>query len=304
MKVKILVTGGEGFLGRNLVPSLLKEGNSVFVVSHSKKNSKLQPHHSLTIVQGDYSDENIQKKFLPGTDWVIHLAYSTVPENSTANPVFDIESNVISSLRFFKMAACSGVKNFLFVSSGGVVYGNKSEFPIQENEHLEPLSSYGISKMMIETQMALLAKSFEMNYCIFRIANAYGTGHFNNKNQGVINIWRELISKQIPLKVIGDGTMVRDYIYIDDIIEAFILAVKKNISGVYNIGTGVGTDLNGIIHLLEKSLLKKALIESVPDRKFDVGTNILSYEKFKKTTGWFPKITLEAGIEKLIQKSL
>lgn len=302
--MKILVTGGDGFLGSNLVPSLLKEGNSVVVVSHVKKETRLKHHPALTIVYGDYSDERIQQEFFPGTDWVIHLAYSTVPENSTLNPVFDIESNVIPTIQFYKSAAISGVKNFLFVSSGGVVYGNKSNFPILENDRLEPLSSYGISKMMIERQIELLSQSYEMKYCVFRIANAYGEGQLNTKNQGVINIWKELISKDIPLNVIGDGTMIRDYIHISDITQAFNLALKKNLSGVFNIGTGIGTDLNTIIKHLEKSLSKNALREEISDRKFDVMTNILSNEKFKKATGWFPNISIETGIEKLVQNSL
>jgi UDP-glucose 4-epimerase len=298
--VKIVVTGGEGFIGSNLVPSLLNEGHQILVISQSKKNS-LSPNVNLKVIEGNYGDERILDECLPQSDMVIHLAYSTVPENSMKDPVFDIKSNLVPVLGLLRKMSEFKVKKLVFVSSGGVVYGNPKMTPIPEETLLKPVSSYGISKAMIEKNIRLLADKFKIDYSIFRIANAYGSGQHNRKNQGVINIWLNQIQNGKPITVIGDGEIIRDYIHVNDIVNAFQLMIDKNVNGVFNIGTAIGTSLNELIRMMENLTGKKAIIQRQQDRKYDVQSNVLAIEKFQNLTGWKPLIEIQKGLEMQIK---
>lgn len=294
--MKILVTGGGGFIGSNLVPSLLNEGHHVTVISKSQKEL-LFSDVNLTTVNGQFEDPKILDQYLPGVDWVIHLAYSTVPENSMKDPVFDIQSNLVSALILIQKMSEHKINRLAFVSSGGVVYGNDYSNPISEDAFLKPVSSYGISKMMIEKNIQLLAEKYSIEFCIFRIANAFGNGQHSRKNQGVINIWLKNIQSKLPISLIGDGEIVRDYIHVNDIIKAFRLMLEKNVTGVFNLGTAVGTNLNELINKMEMVTGNKAIIIKLEDRKYDVQYNVLSFDKFHNSTGWSPEIDVQKGLE-------
>lgn len=294
--MKILVTGGGGFIGSNLVPSLLKEGHEVIVISKSQKES-LFFNAQLIFVNGRFEDPEILDRYLPGVDWVIHLAYSTVPENSMKDPVFDIQSNLVSALILIQKMSEHRIKRLAFVSSGGVVYGNDYSCPISEDAYLKPVSSYGISKMMIEKNIRLLAEKYSIEFCIFRIANAYGNGQHSRKNQGVVNIWLKNIQSNLPISLIGNGEIIRDYIHVNDIVRAFLLMLEKNVTGVFNLGTSKGTSLNDLIHSMEMVTGIKANIIKLEDRKYDVQYNVLSFEKFHNSTGWSPEIDIQKGLE-------
>lgn len=297
--MKILITGGDGFIGSNLVPRLIAEGHSIVVISNIKNSNS--NNSEIIHVIGDFDDNNILNNYLPDVDLVIHLAYSTVPENSMKNPVFDIKSNVIPTLNLLKKMAEHNVKKVVFVSSGGAVYGENSQEGITEDSLLNPISSYGISKMMIENSIQLLARNFNMDFCILRIANAYGPGHTNKNNQGVINIWLHNVQNDLPIVIMGNGSVKRDYIHVSDIVEAFITVISQNISGVYNIGTSVGTSLKDIINLIETRLNKKANVNYIENRGYDVQCNILSFSKFNSISGWKPMVNIESGISLLIE---
>ncbi len=298
--MRILVTGGNGFIGSALVGSLLAKGHQVTVVTYSKV-IQLRPHENLMIKIGDYADLKFMDEYLPGTDFLIHLAYTTVPENSVKDPVFDIDSNVISSLRLIEGMHKNFVKKLIFVSSGGVIYGENNSI-ISENSELRPISSYGISKYILEKNIDLLSQQLEIQSCILRIANAYGPGQHAKRNQGVINIWSDNIRNEKEINLIGTGDLIRDFIHIDDVVSAFHKVLEKNVTGTFNIGTGVGTNLNRILNLLEEAIGKKALIKYIPDRGFDVSSNILSTDLFRNKTGWNPLIDIRTGIHRVINE--
>jgi UDP-glucose 4-epimerase len=298
--MRILVTGGNGFIGSALVVSLLAEGHQVTVVTYSKV-IQLKPHENLLIKIGDYADLKFMDEYLPGMDCLIHLAYTTVPENSVKDPVFDIDSNVISSLRLIEGMHKNFVKKLIFVSSGGVIYGENNSI-ISENSELRPISSYGISKYILEKNIDLLSQQLEIQSCILRIANAYGRGQHAKRNQGVINIWSDNIRNEKEINLIGTGDLIRDFIHIDDVVSAFHKVLEKNVTGTFNIGTGVGTNLNRILNLLEEAIGKKALIKYIPNRGFDVSSNILSTDFFRNKTGWNPLIDIRTGIHRVINE--
>lgn len=293
--MKILITGANGFIGSNLLPVLINDGHELFCISRNALNSNLKVKNFM----GNFQDEVLLNEILPQVEMVIHLACSSVPENSISNPDGDVENNVLGSLVLLNKMKEFNVKKIIYVSSGGVVYGNSNQLPTDENAKLQPISSYGITKLILEQNIKLLAENYNMEYCILRISNAYGNGQHERKNQGIINIWIQNIEKGLPIQIIEDGSQVRDYIHISDIVNAFSSVIKNDINGIYNISTGVGTSLNELLILIEKKLKKSAQIQTIPNRKFDVVKNILNSEKFIKISGWKAKISLEKGIHSI-----
>lgn len=290
--MRILITGASGFIGSNLITMLLKEDHKLYCISHTE----LIPHDKLENHIGDFQDSNLLNEILPKVDLVIHLACSSVPENSIKFPDQDVQNNVLGSLVLLNEMKKHNVRKIIYVSSGGVVYGNPKIVPTPESEKLSPISSYGITKMLVEQNIVLLSENLDIDYCVFRISNAYGKGQHHRKNQGIINIWMNNIKNELPIKLIENGNQIRDYIHIDDILNAFSLVIKNKITGVYNISTGVGTSLSQLKEKIEVIVGKNAKIEQLSNRKFDVEVNCLDNDKFTKISGWKPLISLDHGL--------
>lgn len=293
--MNILITGASGFIGSNLVKRLVDDGHKLFCISHSDINT----NDSVTNYIGNFQDKNLLNEILPQVEMVIHLACSSVPENSILFPDQDVQNNVLGSLELLTQMKNHQVRKIIYVSSGGVVYGNAEIVPTTESEKLNPISSYGITKMLVEQNIILLAENFNIDYCVFRISNAYGNGQHQIKNQGIINIWMNNIKDDKPIKLIEGGHQIRDYIHINDIVNAFKITIKNNITGIYNISTGVGTSLNQLKDRMEDIVGKKAHIEQIPNRKFDVEVNCLSSDKFSKISGWKANISIDEGLRNL-----
>lgn len=301
--MKILITGFNGFLGTPLTLSLLIEGHQIIGISTRHMDNFWNDYSNLTSIQCNYTDFEEYQHLLQDLDLLIHLAYSTVPENSTLFPDRDILTNVIPSLELIQSLAKVNFKKIIFISSGGVIYGNPNIFPTPENENLNPISSYGISKMIIERNIELLSAQRGFDFCILRMSNIYGAGHSDKRNQGVINIWMEKIRKEMPIEIFGTNDIVRDYIHLDDVVNALLLVIARNTSGVYNIGTAIGTSLEELLTILGKETGKTPVLHKKESRKFDVEKNILSFQKFNEATGWQPSISLTQGIRKLALES-
>lgn len=210
--MKIVITGGLGFIGSHLVEKLNAAGHSVSVVSLNKEIPQiLIESKGVKIHFGNYGDR-FHENILMQTDLVIHAACTTVPENSTKNPVYDIETNVVPTLNLLENCVEEKVKKIIFISSGGVVYGKNDSAFFNENDSLEPISSYGVSKVTIEKYIQLYHQLHRLDYCIVRVSNAYGPGQSQAKNQGVIGAWLRQIKNRSVIEIWGDGKIVRDYI--------------------------------------------------------------------------------------------
>lgn len=295
--MKIVVTGGLGFIGSHLVKKLNEAGHTVSVVS-IKNNipAILQDVNGIHYHFGNYSDRFFMKDILKNSDLVIHAACTTVPENSTKNPVYDIETNVVPTIQLLEYCVEEKVKKIIFLSSGGVVYGKNSSALLKETDALYPISSYGISKVTIEKYIRLFEHLHGLRHCIFRISNAYGPGQSQAKNQGVIGAWLKQIKSDSPVEIWGNGKIIRDYIYVDDIANAILTAIEQNCNGTFNLGTGLGVSLNELLLIINSTL--KLNIQPVyrKSRGFDVDKNVLDASRFISATGWKPETSLENGI--------
>jgi UDP-glucose 4-epimerase len=296
--MNILVIGGNGFIGSHLVDHLLVNGHHVRVFDLSFEKFR----KPLTNVDYRISSlDNIPDLYeaLLGIDIVFHLASSSVPSTSNIDLVADVNKNLICTLNILNLAVKLRIKRFVYFSSGGAVYGNPIILPIPENHILNPISSYGILKMTIEHYLNLYEKNYDFNTIIIRPSNPYGPrqGHFIA--QGVISTFLKKIKQGEPLTIFGDGKSVKDYIYIDDLIHAAYKLGISQLTGIFNLGSGEGTDLNSIIEIIKEKTGTKPKINFNNSPNYDVNRFVLDITKVKSHIDWTPQVPMEEGIEKL-----
>ena len=300
MKSKYLILGGAGFIGSNLTKRLVSLGHTVKVYSRSSRSiSNLLPiMDDIDLVYGDLMDHVTLKNALENVETVIHLISTTFPGTTLNSGVYDINSNLVPTVKLLEMCTSCNVKNLIYASSGGTVYGEPQTIPVSEDHPLNPLSIYGQSKKAIEGYLEFFSRVNDLNIQILRISNPFGPFQNPFAAQGVIAVAMGCVLFNRPFKVFGDGSTVRDYIYIDDVIDAFLAAANNNSSNVCNISFGHGTSVTEILECIEKYSSKKIKKIYIDARQGDVKVNILSNNKASETYGWSPKIDFSTGISK------
>lgn len=292
---KILVLGGNGFIGAHLVQALLTKGYKVRIWDKRRKNP-LKIISSAEFIPGNFTDCTYINEVVKDIDVAYHLMSTTIPSTSNQDPVFDIQSNLIGSLDFLKAAIKANIKKIIFISSGGTIYGNTKEFPIRENVIPNPICSYGIVKAAIENYLHLFYNLYGLHYTIFRLANPFGEGQRPGKH-GVIPTFMQQILKDKEIEIWGDGSIIRDYIYIKDVIDLLLKSAEvETAQYVFNVGSGIGRSINEIVKVLERVSGKKIKCCYKNIRKEDVKKCILSYDLAKQELDWFPKVTFNEGI--------
>ena len=297
--MKVLVTGGTGFIGSFVVEALLQDGHEVLVIANGRQLPAYLEMltNQITYYQGDFGETDILEKALPGCDAVIHLAWSTVPKQTKGATAFEFSSNIPSNINLIEKCIDFKVDKFIFISSGGTVYGIPDQIPLTELHGLNPISNYGLGKLTMEKLLHLYNYTHNIKYTILRVSNAYGERQNLYKNQGVIGVWLKNIVQKKKIEIWGDGSVVRDYVYVKDVAAAVLnaLAQIKNPS-IYNIGGGKGYSLNDIVAAINTGLNIGVEVEYKPSRNFDVPVNILDISKAQKEIEFKPTIGLAEGI--------
>jgi UDP-glucose 4-epimerase len=299
-----LITGPSGFIGTHLTRRLLAKGFIVKVITRDKAAIAFGPNETadLEVVQGSYADPLILKSVLPGVDFIYHLASSTQPRSSNDSPVFDIATNLEGTLSLLEELRSYPNIKLIFASSGGTVYGNALTSPIDESHPTDPICSYGIVKLAIEKYIAMYYIENPSNYQILRIANPYGLASRLNPQQGLIVNLIDKVSKGSGVEIWGDGSVVRDYIFMDDLIDAlYLAAVKSPAHRILNIGTGTGHSINDVISVISRVMNSAPVLSYLDKRSFDVPLNVLSPARAKAELGWVPQYTLTDGVSKMLQ---
>ena len=296
-----LVMGGAGFLGRHATEALLESGYRVRVFDREgcalENIVHLLPRVHLTL--GDFSDEACLSRVLEGATDVLHLVGTTVAQTSNENPVYDVESNVIPTLRFLALAVRQGIRRVIFSSSGGTVYGIPVSVPIPESHPTEPICAYGISKLAIEKYLSLHSRLFGLRSVILRFSNPFGEGTHRLGLQGAINVFLRRLREGKPVEIWGDGNVVRDYVYARDIGQSFVRAVETEaVDEVYNIGSGQGRSLNDLLASFRETLGLKPEVRYLLSRPFDVPANILDIRKAARLLPWQPSTPFEEGLRR------
>ena len=294
--MKIIVFGGQGFIGYNLCKKLLLEGDEVVSLDKDLQSNRMI--NNVKYIKVDFTNKDSYVNYLNNIDVLYHLV-STNNANSSADDIKDdIVNNVIGTIDLLNACVEKKVKKIVFISSGGTIYGNIDELPINESQLPNPICSYGITKLMIEKYISLYSHLYNLNYVILRLSNIYGPYH-HSLNQGLINVCLLKAISGKTIEIFGNGEIKRDYLYIDDAIEALNIVKKKEINNsIYNIGSGKGYSINQIIKVIETIVGSIINIKHSSARKQDVLVNVLDVSLAKKELNWDPKTDLKDGIMK------
>ena len=248
--MRCLILGGGGFIGSHLADSLLSLNYKVRIF----ERPRVEPYRSFTEYEqiewyeGDFQCAADVDSSVYGCDYVFHLISTTLPKNSNEDPIFDLESNVIGTLKLLSSSVRHGIKKIVFISSGGTVYGIPTEIPVSETHPTEPLVAYGVSKLAIEKYLHLYYLLHGLEYTVLRVSNPFGGRQRVNTNQGAVAVFLSKALSNETIEIWGNGSVVRDYIFIDDVIEAFVKTMDHTGNQrVFNIGSGEGRSLIEII---------------------------------------------------------
>lgn len=300
-RMKCVVIGGGGFIGSHVSEALLAEGHTVTVFDRGRSsNLEMLKQKGAALCLGDFFRMEDLPRALENQDVVFHLLSTTVPQTSNEDPVYDVETNVSGTLRLLNAARDAGIKKVIFASSGGTVYGIPQEIPIKETHPTDPTSSYGIGKLIIEKYLYMYSLLYGLDYCILRIANAYGERQRPTATQGVIPAFLERALRNQEINVWGDGSIMRDYVFITDIANALVKALTY--SGemkIFNIGSGHAHSLNDVIQVIEEVTGRPLQVNHTPGRSFDVPISVLDISRARSYLNWVPAIGLLEGITRM-----
>jgi UDP-glucose 4-epimerase len=299
---KCIVFGGEGFVGAHLVNKLQGEGHEVTVFSRSEN---ILFDGAIKRIQGDFMNRSEVDEAVRGQEYVFHFITSTNPAVSDADPFVDIEANVMPTIHLLESCVRHEVKRVVFPSSGGAIYGEAQKDLISEDDATYPISPYAIGKQTIEGYLRYFNHKYQLDYLALRISNIYGVGqHTSGRRHGVMSVFLDNIMNDQPIKIFGDGTMVRDYIYIEDLISIVVkISFKQTKHNIYNIGSGVGISVNSIIDQIENNLhldVKKSYHDP-PSTYID--KIVLNCSRSTEEFGEYSRTSIDDGL-KIIHESM
>lgn len=298
-----LVTGGSGFLGRALIARLISNGYAVRTLIR-EQDDPAHPSQACSLRMDSTVAE--WREAVEGCSGVFHLAWSTVPGTANANPIQDLETNVAGTVRLLEaLREIPGVP-VVFASSGGTVYGEAETLPLAETHPLRPLTAYGASKVSAEHYMMLYRRTWGVDSRIIRLSNPFGPGQNIRGQLGAASIFAARALADEKIEIWGDGSIIRDYVYIEDAISGFLLTMLApsqrfgTLDPVINIGSGRGVSLRELISVLSHILEKTIEVDFKPSRGFDVPSNVLDITRARTLLNWSPTVSFEEGLTRYI----
>lgn len=293
--MRALVLGGCGFIGSHLVDQLLLSGHSVRVFDRYPEKYR-KPVPGVDYSFGDFRDTSAIMESLVDVDCVFHLISTTFPKTAEVDPLGDVRDNVLPTLGLLDAMGKLGVRRLLYLSSGGTVYGQSEVVPTPETHPLRPMNAYGIVKVTIEHYIELYRRTRDLHPIIIRPSNPYGPRQAHVGVQGVVTTFLNRVARKEPIEVWGDGSVVRDYLYVEDLAQLCVRAAASDKTGAYNGGSGTGTTLREIIHQIEQVTGTSLNPVFKPARPIDVPVSILDMGLVARDFDWRPRTGLQDGI--------
>ncbi len=294
--MKTLVLGGTGFIGSYVVDRLIAQGHQVRVFSRAAERFR-SPLPEVDYRLADFNDIPALIEALDGVDVVFHLISTTTPATSNVDPIFDLESNLVNTVRLLQLIRDSGVRKLVYLSSGGTVYGIPEILPISEEHPLRPICSYGVVKVAVENYLHMFHQLYGLDYVVLRASNPYGERQGHYGVQGVIGTFLNKIMKGEELEIWGDGGLVRDFLYVEDLAGLCVAAGESDKVGVYNGGSGKGHSIEEVRGFVEQAVGRKVPVNRRESRNFDVPRVVLDISKAGRDFNWRPDVDLAAGIK-------
>ena len=299
---KVLVTGGAGFIGSNIVDALLKKGYAVAVVDNLATGSRKNVSSKAVFYEEDIASAGLRGIFRKEQpDFVIHTAAQINVRKSVKEPLLDAKSNILGSVNVLECCREFKVKKVVYSSSGGACYGEPEYLPCDEKHPVNPISHYGASKFAAEHYFFIYRLLYAIDYTILRYANVYGPRQDAKGEAGVISIFLQNIHDNKVMRINGDGKQTRDYVFVGDVVQANLLALAADTpSRIFNIGTGKETDVNTIFSLIKKAAGTALSATHGPKIPGEVSKIALDASRAAKELGWIPKTSLSEGINKTV----
>ena len=301
--MKILVTGGAGFIGSHLVEELLSNEHEILIFDNclTGKKENLEITGNFTFINDDFGSENsleVIEKFDP--DICFHLAAQSSVVVSVENPALDFEHNILQPIKLIHVLLKSNCKKLVFTSSGGTIFGEPSVIPTAEEDYAdEPESPYGVAKKRLNELIKIMLKNSSMKYSILNLSNVYGPRQDPHGEAGVVSIFANKYLKNEEPTIYGDGEQTRDYIYVKDVVSALIKASKIEDDHFLNIGTGIETSVNDLANSMKIQFKSEINPIYKPPREGELNRSVLNNTKAKKELNWKPEYSLDDGMKQV-----
>jgi len=299
--VNILVTGGAGFIGSHLADALISDNHHIAIIDNLSTGKPQNIPGNAEFHKIDIASPVVDKIFERGRfEAVFHLAAQMDVRKSVENPINDAEINILGGINLLQASVKHKIRRFIFSSTGGAIYGEQEEYPATENHPADPLSPYGVTKLAFEKYLFFYNFQHRLPYVSLRYANVYGPRQNSEGEAGVVAIFCTRLLKGEKAVIYGDGRQTRDFVYVDDVIKANLLALTFGSAMAFNVGTGVETDINTIYDKIKKhTASSQERIHNAP-RPGEQRRSSISYAKIKKFLGWVPSVELDEGISKTV----
>jgi len=297
--MRILVTGGAGFIGSHLVDALIERQHQVAIIDNLVTGQRQNINPKAIFHEADIRDQAIAGIFeRERFEVVFHQAAQMDVRRSVADPRYDADVNIIGTLNLLQQCQKTGVHKVLFASTGGAIYGEQVAFPADEEHPCWPSSPYGVTKLTCERYIHFFALNYGLKYALMRYANVYGPRQNPHGEAGVVAIFCQRMLRGEHPVINGDGKQTRDYVYVGDVVQANLLALEHPQSDYFNVGTGSETDVNAVFARLNEALEAGCKEVHGPAKAGEQLRSVLSYAKARKILGWQPKVGIADGLHK------
>lgn len=297
--MKVLLTGGAGFIGSWVGEALIADGNEIFIIDDLSTGNIQNIPKDANFVKADIKDRDRLKKvfedFKP--EVVNHHAAQMNVRNSVEDPIFDAQVNILGTINLLELSIQHEIKKFIFASTGGAIYGEPEVIPCIEDTIPAPISPYGISKHAVEQYLNYYKAVHGLSHVVLRYSNVYGPRQNPHGEAGVVAIFCDRIKYGNPCEIFGDGKQTRDYIYVEDVARANILSLNAK-DVILNIGTTIETSVNDIVSKLKRVTNKDVQVVYSPRRSGEVDRIALEIKRAEELLGWSPHVNLEDGLSK------
>jgi len=299
--MKVIVTGGAGFIGSHIADLLINEGHDVCIIDNLVHGKKENINSKVKFYEMDIRDEKLCEVFeKEKPDVLIHEAAQIKVPNSIKDPIYDASVNILGTLNLLEACRKAKVKKVIYPSTAAA-FGEPQYLPIDEQHPLDMMSGYGVSKHTVEHYLKVYNKLYGIDYVILRYSNVFGPRQDSTGEGGVISIFAEkMINNEVP-SIYGDGEQIRDFVYVKDVAKANLMAMKCNINGIFNVSTNVKTTINYLFSLYNELLQKNMKPVYTSERAGDIRDSYMSYDKIEKEIGWTPDYTLLDGLKETIE---
>ncbi|MBI3805097.1 MAG: GDP-mannose 4,6-dehydratase [Nitrospirae bacterium] len=300
--MKVLVTGGAGFIGSHLVDRLIQDGHQVVIVDNLSTGKKKNINKEAVFYKADICSSRLERIFQKEKPEVVsHHAAQMDVRRSVSDPSFDAQTNIIGLLNLLECAVKHGTRRIIFASSGGAIYGEQEIFPAPENHPTRPLSPYGVSKLSSEHYLYYYQKVCGLDYTALRYSNVYGPRQDPFGEAGVVAIFAQKMLRGEQPVINGNGMQTRDYVFVEDVVEANMAVFHSQINDAFNVATGKETSVNQLFRFLLDVTGSDAKEIHGPEKKGEQIRSCLDAQKLHKTLEWEPRVALPEGLMKTVE---